>query len=135
MAARRSTIDACDGELAVFLARWSVVRSDPIRDFRWIAIAEGLSFLLLLGIAMPLKYLADMPLMVRIVGSLHGGLFVLYVLAAFRAAHHARWSGRQLIIALVASLLPFGPFVIDHKLKEESATPSGDVASSPGTAK
>lgn len=119
-----------------FAKRWMIVRSDPIRDFRWIAIAEGLSFLLLLGIAMPLKYLADMPLMVRIVGSIHGGLFVLYVLAAFRAAHHANWSFRQVMIALVASLLPFGPFVIDHKLKEASAAnPSGDVSASPGTAK
>lgn len=93
---------------------------DPIRDFRWIAIAEGLSFLLLLGVAMPLKYLADMPLGVRIVGSVHGGLFILYILAAFRAARADGWSFKRLVVALVASVLPFGPFVIDHRLKEEA---------------
>jgi len=94
------------------------VSRDPVRDFRWIAIAEGVSFLLLLFIAMPLKYWAGMPLWVRIVGSAHGGLFLLYIWAALRAASHDKWSIKQVIIALVASLLPFGPFVIDHKLKQ-----------------
>lgn len=94
---------------------------DPIRSFRLIALAEGWSFLLLLFIAMPLKYLAGMPLAVRIVGSIHGGLFVLYLLAAFRAARYDKWSYGQLLVAVVASVLPFGPFVIDHKLKREIA--------------
>ena len=106
---------------------------DPVRDFRWVAIAEGISFLLLLGVAMPLKYLAGMPLWVRVVGSIHGGLFILYVIAAARAAHSDNWSMRQLMVALVASVLPFGPFVIDHKLKEESAVKAaGEIASSSG---
>jgi integral membrane protein len=110
------------------------VRRDPITDFRWIAVAEGLSFLLLLGVAMPLKYFAGMPLAVRIVGSIHGGLFLLYVLAAARAAHYDKWSPRQLLVALVASVLPFGPFVIDHKLREEDADrKSRDAATVPGT--
>jgi integral membrane protein len=95
------------------------VLRDPVRDFRWIAIAEGVSFLLLLFIAMPLKYWAGMPIWVRIVGSAHGGLFLLYIWAALRAARHDKWSMKQLAVALIASLLPFGPFVIDHKLKHE----------------
>lgn len=69
---------------------------------------------------MPLKYLAGMPLAVRVVGSAHGALFVLYVIAAVRAAQYDNWSLKQMAIALVASLLPFGPFVIDHKLKVEA---------------
>ncbi len=93
---------------------------DPVRDFRWIAIAEGLSFLLLLFIAMPLKYWVGIPLWVRVVGSIHGGLFLLYIWAALRAAKCDKWSTKQLIVACVASLLPFGPFVIDHKLKQEA---------------
>jgi len=95
------------------------VLRDPVRDFRWIAIAEGLSFLVLLFIAMPLKYGAGMPLAVRIVGSIHGGLFLLYIWAALRAAKADNWSVKQLVVAFIASLLPFGPFVIDHKLKAE----------------
>jgi integral membrane protein len=111
-----------------------IVFRDPIRSFRWIALAEGWSFLLLLGIAMPLKYLAGMPLAVRIVGSIHGGLFVLYVIAALRAANHDKWSRRQLLVALVASVLPFGPFVIDHKLKEEIAADDAKLALPRGSA-
>lgn len=107
---------------------------DPIRSFRYVAWAEGLSFLLLLGIAMPLKYLAGMPLAVRVVGSIHGGLFVLYVLAAARAAYHDKWSPRQLLVALVASVLPFGPFLIDHKLKDEIAADDAKLAVPRGSA-
>ncbi len=95
---------------------------DPLRQFRWIGWAEAISFLLLLGIAMPLKYMAGMPLGVRVVGAAHGALFVLYVVAAVRAARHDRWSFKQLVIAWVASLLPFGPFLIDHRLRGESAS-------------
>ena len=110
------------------------MRRDPVRDFRWIAVAEAISFLLLLGVAMPLKYLAGMPLAVRVVGSIHGGLFILYVIAAARAAHFDKWSLRQLVVALVASVLPFGPFVIDHRLKEEAAGKAADVAPGGGRA-
>jgi integral membrane protein len=69
-----------------------------------------------------------MPLGVRIVGSIHGALFVLYVVAAVRAARHDNWSFRQLLVALVASVLPFGPFVIDHKLKQEIAADDAKLA-------
>ena len=106
-----------------------------IGRLRVIGFWEAVSFLLLLGVAMPLKYWAGMPLMVRVVGSMHGGLFVLYVLAAFRAAHADKWSFRQLLIALVASVLPFGPFVIDHKLKEdEAARHPHEALPAPGSA-
>lgn len=108
---------------------------DPIRSFRLIALAEGWSFLLLLFIAMPLKYFAGMPLGVRIIGSIHGALFVLYVIAAVRAARHDKWSFRQLLVALVASVLPFGPFVIDHKLKQEIAADDAKLALPRGTSK
>ena len=61
--------------------------TNPITQFRIIALAEGISFLVLLGIAMPLKYAAGNPEPVRIVGWIHGGLFVLYLIAVVRAAH------------------------------------------------
>ncbi len=83
---------------------------------------EGISFLLLLGVAMPLKYLADSPQAVRIVGMAHGVLFLLYIWAAIQAALERDWTWKRTLLVLVASLLPAGPFVVDAKiLREEQA--------------
>lgn len=99
--------------------------SNPLTQFRIVALAEGLSFLVLLGIAMPLKYIAGQPEAVRIVGSIHGGLFLLYVIAVFRAALYCKWPIRSIAEALVASLLPFGPFVFDRKVLHKSPPATG----------
>ena len=91
----------------------------PASHLRSIAVVEGLSYLVLLCIAMPLKYLADMPLAVRIAGSAHGALFVwlgLLVLGGLTTRGRSLvWAGK----ILVASLLPFGTFVIDRGLRAE----------------
>ena len=82
---------------------------------------EGVSFLVLLGVAMPLKYFAGWPLAVRVVGLAHGVLFLLYIWAAIQAALDRHWPWKRTAIVLAASLLPAGPFVIDAKiLREES---------------
>jgi len=84
---------------------------------------EGVSFLLLLGVAMPLKYFADWPLAVRYVGMAHGILFLLYVWAAIQAALDHHWSWKRTAPVLAASLLPAGPFVVDARiLRPELAT-------------
>ncbi len=93
----------------------------PQGRFRLIAWLEGTSFLVLLGIAMPLKYWAGMPLAVRIVGSAHGLLFVLYVFAVGGEFFAGRWAVPRAFWALVASVLPFGTFVFDAKLRREEA--------------
>jgi len=77
---------------------------------------EGVSFLLLLGVAMPLKYFADWPLAVRYVGMAHGILFLLYVAAAIQAALDHNWSWKRTALVLAASLLPGGPFVVDARI-------------------
>lgn len=92
---------------------------NPIQDLRIIGFAEGMSFLILLFVAMPLKYGAGMPLPVRIVGTLHGILFILYTVAALRAAWSRKWPFLRLVEALIASLYPFGTFVFDRKLRAE----------------
>jgi len=86
--------------------------------FRWIGMLEGLSFLVLLGIAMPLKYYADMPKAVTIVGGLHGVLFVLYVLAIIYATFALRWRFLRVAGAFIAAFLPFGPFIFDSRLRK-----------------
>lgn len=89
----------------------------PIGRIRFTGILEAISFLLLLGVAMPLKYLFDQPLAVRYVGMAHG----ILVIALFLLLLHA-WGDRKLpfkdaALAFVAMLFPFGPFFMDRRLK------------------
>ena len=77
---------------------------------------EGISFLALLGIAMPLKYLAGRPEAVRVVGMAHGVLFILYVVLVLLARREQRWPLRTTAWLLVAAFLPFGPFLADARL-------------------
>jgi integral membrane protein len=93
----------------------------PIGRLRAIGLSEGLSFLVLLGVAMPLKYLADLPLAVRIVGWIHGVLFIAYCWVLFEVATDRGWSWTKKAKLFVAALLPFGPFVMDKGLRAEAA--------------
>jgi integral membrane protein len=89
-----------------------------------VGMLEGASYIALLGIAMPLKYLAGMPLAVRIAGSLHGGLFIMFVVALIQAWTDRGWKLGLGAKVFIASLLPFGPFVIDKHLRgEQEAAP------------
>jgi integral membrane protein len=83
---------------------------------RIIGFAEGLSFLILLGVAMPLKYFFGLPETVRVVGMAHGLLFVLYVLLVIQVKIEYGWSFRKMLLALLASVVPFGTFWADAKL-------------------
>ena len=91
--------------------------------FRKIAFAEGVSFLVLLFIAMPLKYFADLPMPVTIVGGLHGFLFVAFILLALATMNGYKKSWGWLFKSFVASIIPFGTFWMDHVQwkKEEAA--------------
>ncbi|WP_437674648.1 DUF3817 domain-containing protein [Sorangium sp. So ce131] len=92
-----------------------------LRQLRLVAILEGLSYLVLLFIAMPLKYLAGLPLAVRVVGSAHGLLFVLFLAALLRAAAKHRWPLSRSTLAFVSSIVPFGTFFFDRSLRREIA--------------
>lgn len=88
---------------------------NSIKAFKVISILEAISFLVLLLIAMPLKYIWEMPEMVRIVGMAHGILFVLYVIGAYWMYEKLNWSFKTLMIVVICSILPFGPFYADKK--------------------
>jgi integral membrane protein len=90
-----------------------------LRHLRLVAFLEGLSFVVLLFIAMPLKHLAAMPLPVRVVGSLHGLLFLVFLVTLFRAAKGRGWPLRRTALGLLASVVPFGTFVFDRVLRAE----------------
>lgn len=90
-------------------------RPPLLRLFHAVAIAEGVSFLLLLGIAMPLKYMAGLPLAVHWVGSIHGFLFVAYVALALGLFAVLGWPLSRLPGVFLAAVLPFGTFVLERK--------------------
>jgi len=81
---------------------------------------DGISYLVLLGIAMPLKYLAGMPLAVRIVGMAHGILFIALCVFLLLALVQGKLSFKWCLIVFVCALVPFAPFFLDKKLKQFS---------------
>ncbi len=82
--------------------------------FRWIAIAEATSWLVLI-VATIVKYSASAPLGVKIMGPIHGVLFIVYVLLALSLRGPLRWDGRTLLIVLVDSILPTGGFFVARR--------------------
>jgi len=92
--------------------------------FRKVAIAEGISYLALLFIAMPLKYWAGLPLAVKYTGWAHGLLFVLYIIFLIMSWTEYKWSFKKAFLIGGASLLPFAPFWVDKKLKEDNSNNS-----------
>lgn len=83
---------------------------------RFLGTLEGVSFLLLLGVAMPLKYYANISAAVFAVGSVHGILFVLYLVYLTAAAFTSRMPWWIVFVGLFAAVMPFGPFVLDRKI-------------------
>jgi integral membrane protein len=96
-----------------------------IGRLRILGIAEGISFLVLMGIAMPLKYFAGYPEAVKITGWAHGVLFVLFIFGAYLAYHQYNWPFRKLALACVAAFVPFGTFVFDARLKKDAHQKQG----------
>lgn len=90
-----------------------------LKLLRKIGIAEGVSFLILLLIAMPLKYWFGQPLVVKYTGWAHGFLFVSYVALAFYAKETYNWPFKKFILAFMAAWLPLGTFLFDSKLKKD----------------
>ena len=83
--------------------------------FRIIAFLEGVSYILLLLIAVPIKYTMGDSTYVKLLGMPHGILFVTYLLFAFFVKVNEKWNNTELFIVLFCSILPFGTFYIDKK--------------------
>lgn len=92
----------------------------PLGRFRKVALAEGVSFILLL-MAMPFKYMYDMPQGVKVIGWIHGFLFILYMIMLLNVKLSNKWSIKKSFVAFLASLIPFGTFVLDRSLRKEEA--------------
>lgn len=89
--------------------------TNTIGRLRLVAFIEGVSYLILLFVAMPLKYLYEQPQAVRSVGTIHGVLFVAYVLLVFLTKIEHRWDWAKTRLLLLISLIPFGNFYADRK--------------------
>ena len=89
-----------------------------IKTLRVVGFLEGISFLLLLFIAMPLKYILGNAVLVKYVGMGHGVLFMIFLAVLFIVCEKQKWSIKVFIYGLMASILPFGPFVFDHYVKK-----------------
>lgn len=92
-----------------------------LHRFRMIGIAEGISFLVLLLIAMPLKYFLNFPEAVKVVGWAHGALFVAFIYFAFEVMGSLKKSFLWFCKAFAAAFIPLGTFIFDRELKKEEA--------------
>ncbi len=115
-------------------ARVSLVRrvlTTSLGRFRLMGLLEGASFLALLLIAMPLKYVWGMPLAVKYVGWAHGVLFMVYLAALLAVWAEQKWSLKALAFGFVAAVLPAGPIVFDRWVQRTGAGASGSADASP----
>ena len=96
-----------------------IFSNTSIGRLRLAGITEGISFLLLLLVAMPLKYFADLPEAVKITGWIHGLLFILYIIALINVRFSLRWSLMRMLVAFIAALIPLGTFLMDSRLRKE----------------
>ncbi len=92
-----------------------------LRWFRTVALMEGISFLLLLGIAMPLKYYGGLPAAVKLTGMIHGVLFIAFIILAWETSSALQKKTSWFAKACIASIVPFGTFILDKELKKEAA--------------
>jgi len=89
--------------------------------FRIIAFLEGVSYILLLFIATPIKYFMDDPQYVKLLGMPHGLLFIAYIVLAIIISSKLKWKNKTLINVLLASIIPFGTFYIEKKHLKSAA--------------
>ena len=93
------------------------MRNEIVRKFGLINTIEGYSYLILLFIAMPMKYMLGFAIAVKIAGMAHGVLFIIFLYLGVRAWIATKWSFVQTLIFFIASLIPFGTFFTKSKIK------------------
>jgi integral membrane protein len=96
----------------------SVERVNPgvLTWYRVMAWVTGVMLLVLVFVAMPMKYIGDDPTLVRVVGIAHGWLYVVYVLSALTLAYQARWRPLRTLLVVLAGTIPFASFVAERKV-------------------
>jgi len=98
----------------------------PIKQLRLANLLEGISLIVLVFIAVPLKHFAGLPVAVRIVGPVHGLLFLVFVAILFRVAMDQRWPVGRSLAVLATAFVPFGAFFLDRVMPHAVSTTRGD---------
>ncbi len=86
-----------------------------VKLFKYIALLEGISLLLLLFFAMPMKYIYELPIFVKVIGMAHGLLFIAYIALAVMLKIEEQWPIKKFVIICIASIIPFGTFYVEKK--------------------
>ena len=86
-----------------------------IKTLRVISYLEGISYILLLFIAVPIKHYANDQSLVKLLGMPHGLLFVAYVILSLVSSKKYRWNSKKTLVVLISSVIPFGTFYVDYK--------------------
>jgi len=86
-----------------------------VKLFKYIALLEGISLLLLLFFAMPMKYIYELPIYVKVIGMAHGLLFIAYIALAVMLKIEEKWPIKKFVIVCIASIVPFGTFYVEKK--------------------
>ena len=94
---------------------------NALNRFRFISFVEGISYLILVFIAMPIKYLGENPYPVKVVGMAHGVLFILFVVLLIESMRKYDWGNNFSTKLFIYSLIPFGSLVIEKKIKNINA--------------
>ena len=105
-----------------------ISRITALRALYAVGLAEGTSFLVLLLIGMPLKYIAHQPLAVKVIGPIHGTLFLLYIALVLLSAFLSSWKWTRALVGVISSVVPFGPFLFDAAVKREIAALEGKTS-------
>jgi integral membrane protein len=82
--------------------------------FKYVSFVEGISYLILMGIAMPIKYIGGIESAVAIPGMIHGVLFMLFCVVLLYVGIECKWGIKKMLIGFVSSIIPFGPWIF-HK--------------------
>ncbi|GAA3516998.1 DUF3817 domain-containing protein [Aquimarina addita] len=90
--------------------------STAIGRLRIAGILEGISLIILLCIGVPLKYLMEIPGIVKFMGPVHGALFLLFIFLFIGVATEHNWKGKTLLKIILACFIPFGTFYIDRTI-------------------
>ncbi|WP_106293279.1 DUF3817 domain-containing protein [Arcticibacter pallidicorallinus] len=93
----------------------------PLGRLRLVSYLEGISLLVLLGIAVPLKYFASDPTMVKTIGPVHGMLFLWFILSTLSVGVERQWRWQTTSKILVACIIPFGTFYIDRYILRQAS--------------
>lgn len=112
---------------------WKATWQLPLGRLRMIGLVEGVSFILLVGVAMPLKYLMNLPMAVSVVGMVHGLLFLWLCFALLDTVFGKGWPFRHGALVFGAALIPFGPFLIDRWLLAQQQVFGGKPSEDPLT--